>query len=97
MCIVLSYFIFYGLLSEINLDDDDDGGGGGGGDTWQYILYFSAPAKMNATSPNRQLQQSQTTMQDRTMRPTNDLAYCTVIGCCCVSPTSTTYRWHPQY
>ena len=24
MCIVLSYFIFYGLLSEINLDDDDD-------------------------------------------------------------------------
>jgi len=25
MCIVLSYFIFYGRLSEINLDDDDDG------------------------------------------------------------------------
>ena len=24
MCTVLSYFIFYGLLSEINLDDDDD-------------------------------------------------------------------------
>jgi len=24
MCIVLSYFYFYGLLSEINLDDDDD-------------------------------------------------------------------------
>ena len=24
MCVVLSYFIFYGLLSEINLDDDDN-------------------------------------------------------------------------
>jgi len=24
MCIVLANFIFYGLLSEINLDDDDD-------------------------------------------------------------------------
>ena len=31
MCIVLSYFILYGLLSQINLDDDDDDGGGGGG------------------------------------------------------------------
>jgi len=26
MCIVLSYFIFYGLLSEITLDDDGGGG-----------------------------------------------------------------------